>query len=175
MQYIYSIADVIDFRYGKSKTFEPVLISTMLKPKPVNDPSDCAARDKIYEICAWYKDQIRKKRNSLRKADEDERDTIHDDIRNLKAERNEKVADLITNENILMLIIEDREQEKVQAKSRTAKKSIATDWTIYAPILRCEMFRRILKASKEQLATVKEDPSGEYTLYNFRYVKEYKD
>lgn len=172
MQYIYDdVSETVDFRHGKPKTVSPIPISCMLKMNPKNIQSDCAARDEIFGICEEYREKIQKRHKELRKVAEDERDVIYDNILDLTTERNEKIAKLLTNENILLLVIEQKEREWLRAQSRTKRKAIATDWYIYGPLLENKTFQRILQESREKLATIIEDSTGEYTLYGFHYRK----
>lgn len=159
MEYIYKSASTLDFRDGKAKRAKYVPVADMLTVGRSKSSLDYMVVDQIIEICNSYKRMIARLRTRTRKSDTDERDVIYDRICDLKVERDNKVADCITNENVLYLVIQHYEKNKIRA------------WNLYVPILNSEMFKRILKDSKEKLATIKEDPSGDCSLYGFRYSK----
>lgn len=172
MQYIYDDASTIDFRQGKPKSVEPPLISDILKIHGYENAADCAARDKIVAISDDYRVKVRRERSKLPKADPDESDAIYENIANLEKEQEQEVLKLLTNTNILALLIEDNERKWRQAKSRSKKRSIAADWQLYGPLLDCDMFLTMLQEGKEKLAKIEEvDCDGEYNLYSFSFNK----
>lgn len=160
MEYVYASASTIDFRSGKDKFASYLPISAMLNVKVTTSSADCDAIDNVIELDNFYNEVINRLYMKKRKADTDEQEVIFDQIRDKKAERDETINQLITNGNILYWVLAHYEQNYKSIK-----------WNIYAPILGCKAFRRILKESKQKLSVIKEDPSGEYALYKFRYTK----
>ena len=174
MQYIYDDASKVDFRFNKPKTVVPLSISDMLKTEADENAADLKAKNAILAICREYRKKIRGERSKFRTADDDERDAIYENIANLMAERDGKIVKLLTNVNILMLLIVDNERKLKRARTKSKRKSIATDWNLYGPLLDSKMFCGILNESKEKLAKVVPDPEGEYTLYGVNYSKTYE-
>lgn len=160
MEHIYKLASGIDFRKGKEKFAEYIPISSMLNVEQTNTREDTETYQKAVEICDTYKEVINNLYKEMRGVDEDERDVIYDRIRDKKVERDGKIAQVVVNENILLLVIAHYE------------KAEAVDWHIYSPILNNEIFGQILKRSKGKLAIIEESLSGDYHLYGFRYVKQ---
>ena len=160
MEYIYQLAAKIDFRKGKKKRVQYVPVSAMLEANLQESPQDDLLIEQAVRLNDEYKQKINGLYKAMSKADEDERDIIYDRIYDVKRERDERIARLVQNENILMRMI--MQYEKAQL----------VDWHLYAPLLGCALFERILKRSRERLSRIVEDPAGEYALYAFRYRKE---
>lgn len=159
MDYVYQCAKKIDFRDGKAKAAKYIPISSMLTFGQTEDPEDIKTKDKIKKKCENYKKTIRGLYLKLRKTGDTERDVLYEIIQQQKKERDATVAAMISNENVLYLLIKEAEKAK------------EPDWYFYAPLLKCDSFQRVLAASKERLATIVEDPLGQYFLYEFRYSK----
>lgn len=168
MEHVYKIASKIDFRKEKAYRAEYKPVSNMFKYEPIESVANCEARDKIVNICLDYKKKISDEFADLSNRT-DEADVIFENVANLRAERDGKIRDLMTNEDILMLVIKyfDRRADEEQ------KRSYKTDWYIYGPLLDNGLLKNILKESKEKLAEIHEDEFGQYDLYDFKYSKIY--
>lgn len=158
MEYIYQTSK-INFQKGKKKYAKHVTILSMLNVKPQDNDADIWQCKEIIEELEQYNKKINWRRMLIQNADDDEKKVLYENILDIKKERYEKVAKLITNENVLVLTLKYFED-------------IGTNNTnFYDPLLCTKMFLDMLNKSKQKLATIKEDPSGEHSLYGFKYTK----
>ena len=135
-------------------------ISDMLKePAPKSTSTVYEYRDKIVSISKEYKEKLDFLYSELRRADDDEKDYLYAKIKQTKDKRNEKVKELLSEEYVLYLVIKDYEKEERE------------NWHIYAPLLENELFKKMLKASKEKMPQVIQKDDGEYDLYGLKFTK----
>ena len=160
MEYIYRLAQKIKFQKGRPQKIDYARIIDMIRePSAEKNSTTYAKRDAIIRLCEEYKKILDGLYRELHTVDDDEKETVYARIMEKKAERNEKVAGLLTSEYLLYLILKAYEKGKVE------------DWKLYAPILDNPLFVSMLKRSKEKLCTVMEDGDGAYTLYGRKYTK----
>ena len=114
---------------------------------------------KIINSCEEYEQKLKLLYPDLRLADEDEKDIIYETIRQTQAERTKQVTELLSEEYVLYLVIKDYEKEERE------------NWHIYAPLLENELFKKMLKASKEKMPQVIQKDDGEYDLYGLKFTK----
>ena len=77
----------------------------------------------------------------------------------MKDDRTEQVNELPSEEYVLYLVLKDYE------------KTNCENWHIYAPLLENELFKGMLKMSKEKLQKVASKDDGEYDLYGLKFAK----
>lgn len=160
MEYVYKSAKGIDYRTGKDKQKTYIAISDMLKePETKSTSTVYDKKRKIINACEEYEQKLKLLYQDLRLADEDEKDIIYEKIRQTKEERNKQVKELLSEEYVLYLVIKDYEKEERE------------NWHIYAPLLENELFKKMLKASKEKMPQVIQEDDGEYDLYGLKFTK----
>ena len=160
MEYVYKSVKDIDYRKGKEKEIEYRAISDMLKePAPKSTSTVYEYRDKIVSISKEYKEKLDFLYSELRRADDDEKDYLYAKIKQTKDKRNKQVKELLSEEYVLYLVIKDYEKEERE------------NWHIYAPLLENELFKKMLKASKEKMPQVIQKDDGEYDLYGLKFTK----
>lgn len=159
MEYIYKIAGVIDYRKGKSKVIEYRAISNMIKEPQKDTSTSYEHKRKVVEICEEYKKKLDLLYMELRQADEDERDLIYETIKQTKEERKEKASRWLNKEYVIYLLIKEFEKEDSE------------NWHIYAPLLECDLFQKMLKENKEKMQEVEQNPNGEFDLYGIKFAK----
>ena len=160
MEYVYKSVKDIDYRKGKDKEIEYRAISDMLKePTPKSTSTVYEHRDKIVSVSKEYKEKIDFLYSELRHSDDDEKEVIYTRIKQTKEDRNEQVNELLSEEYVLYLVL--KEYEKMNCEN----------WHIYAPLLENELFKGMLKMSKEKLQKVASKDDGEYDLYGLKFAK----
>ena len=160
MEYVYKSVKDIDYRKGKAKKKYYLAISDILRlaePKSASTVYD--RKKKVIDICEDYKEKLEVLYKELRLVDEDEKEVLYARIRQTKEERNEKVKDLLSEEYILYLVLKEYE------------KTMGENWHLYAPILENELFKSMLKTSKEKMQKVSSKDDGEYDLYGLKFTK----
>ena len=166
MEYVYEEAQKIDFRKGKQKQITYLSIIDMINEPPrVKSSTVYAQRDKVLSCCEEYKDKLSFLYRELKIVDEDEQETVYEEILDLKKERNEVVASMLTEEYVLYLILKESEK-LVQGEDNQQE-----NWRLYAPILSSKLFVSMLKESKEKLFEIVENPDGEFCVYGKNYAK----
>ena len=162
MDFIYYEANKIDFRSGKSKNDEKVLISSMLSYLDDDNENVTEVLEDIKETIKIYTKEIDYLNGIKRKLkDESEKEVFYEDINNLINERNEVISKKITSPKIMYYLIKDFEKGKI------------TDYRFYSPLFENNVFLEILNQSKEKMAKIIESNEGEYTLFDFKYNKKY--
>ena len=160
MEYVYKSVKGIDYRTGKDKQKTYIAISDMLKePETKSTSTVYDKKRKIINACEEYEQKLKLLYQDLRLADEDEKDIIYAKIKQTKDKRNEQVKELLSEEYVLYLVIKDYEKEERE------------NWHIYAPLLESELFKKMLKASKEKMPQVVQKGDGEYDLYGLKFTK----
>ena len=160
MEYVFKSVKDIDYRKGKDKEIEYRAISDMLKePTPKSTSTVYEHRDKIVSVSKEYKEKIDFLYSELRHSDDDEKEVIYTRIKQTKEDRNEQVNELLSEEYVLYLVLKDYE------------KTNCENWHIYAPLLENELFKGMLKMSKEKLQKVASKDDGEYDLYGLKFAK----
>ena len=160
MEYVYKSVKGIDYRTGKDKQKTYIAISDMLKePETKSTSTVYDKKRKIINACEEYEQKLKLLYQDLRLADEDEKDIIYEKIRQTKDKRNKQVKELLSEEYVLYLVIKDYEKEERE------------NWHIYAPLLENELFKKMLKASKEKMPQVIQKDDGEYDLYGLKFTK----
>lgn len=160
MEYVYKSVKGIDYRTGKDKQKTYIAISDMLKePETKSTSTVYDKKRKIINACEEYEQKLKLLYQDLRLADEDEKDIIYEKIRQTKDKRNKQVKELLSEEYVLYLVIKDYEKEERE------------NWHIYAPLLENELFKTMLKASKEKMPQVIQKDDGEYDLYGLKFTK----
>ena len=160
MEYVYKSVKGIDYRTGKDKQKTYIAISDMLKePETKSTSTVYDKKRKIINACEEYEQKLKLLYQDLRLADEDEKDIIYEKIRQTKDKRNKQVKELLSEEYVLYLVIKDYEKEERE------------NWHIYAPLLENELFKKMLKASKEKMPQVIQKDGGEYDLYGLKFTK----
>ena len=160
MEYVYKSVKDIDYRKGKDKEIEYRAISDMLKePTPKSTSTVYEHRDKIVSVSKEYKEKIDFLYSELRHSDDDEKEVIYTRIKQTKEDRNEQVNELLSEEYVLYLVLKDYEKMNCE------------NWHIYAPLLENELFKGMLKMSKEKLQKVASKDDGEYDLYGLKFAK----
>ena len=160
MEYVYKSVKDIDYRKGKDKKKDYLAISDMLRlaePKNVSTVYD--RKKKIIAICEAYKEKLDFLYKDLRLVDEDEKDVIFARIKQTKDKRDEEVKELLSEEYVLYLVLKEYE------------KTTGENWHLYAPLLESELFKSMLKMSKEKMQKVVEKDDGEYDLYGLKFTK----
>lgn len=160
MEYVYKSVQNIDYRKGKEKEIEYMPISNMLKvPAPKSTSTVYEHRNKVVAICKEFEKKLDFLYSELRRADDDEKEVIYTRIKQTKEDRNEQVNELFSEEYVLYLVL--KEYEKMKGEN----------WHIYAPLLENELFKGMLKMSKEKLQKVAPKDDGEYDLYGLKFAK----
>ena len=160
MEYVYKSVKDIDYRKGIEKEIEYMPISNMLKVSaPKSTSTVYEHRDKVVAICKEFEKKLDFLYSELRRADDDEKEVIYTRIKQTKDERNEQVNELLSEEYVLYLVL--KEYEKMKGEN----------WHIYAPLLENELFKGMLKMSKEKMQKVAPKDDGEYDLYGLKFAK----
>lgn len=159
MEYVYKSLINIDFRKGKDKQKEYSSILDMIKVPKMQKSTVYEHKEKIIAICEEYKEKLSYLYQKIRSADEDEKCVIYARITQMKNERNERVKELLSEEYVLYLVLKEYE------------KATGENWHLYAPILESELFRHMLKESKEKMQIVSPKEDGEYELYGLKFTK----
>ena len=107
----------------------------------------------------YFKEKIDFLYSELRHSDNDEKEVIYTKIKQTKEDRNEQVNELLSEEYVLYLILKEYEKEKSE------------NWHLYAPLLENELFKDMLKMSKEKMQKVALKDDGEYDLYGLKFTK----
>lgn len=161
MDYLYAQVKKVHFRRGREQfgDYRPISESLAYILRAGN-ATEYRHKDKIVEVIDASKAQINRLYLAIRTADEDEREVLHEQIAEVKAERDKQVAKWLTNENILLLVL------------RHYEKNNAADWRIYAALINHPIFSDLLWDLYDGTATkVIEDERGEYVLYGRKYTK----
>ena len=116
-------------------------------------------RDKVVAICKEFEKKLDFLYSELRRADDDEKEVIYTRIKQTKEDRNAKVKELLSEEYILYLVL------------KAYEKTTGENWHIYAPLLENELFKGMLKMSKEKMQKVAPKDDGEYDLYGLKFAK----
>lgn len=160
MEYVYKSVQDIDYRKGKEKEIEYMPISDMLKvPAPKSTSTVYEHRDKVVAICKEFEKKLDFLYSELRRSDDDEKEVIYTRIKQTKDERNEQVNELLSEEYILYLVL------------KAYEKTTGENWHLYAPLLENELFKGMLKKSKEKMQKVAPKDDGEYDLYGLKFAK----
>lgn len=159
MEYVYNSLINIDYRKGKDKQKEYSSILDMIKVPKMQKSTVYEHKEKIIAICEEYKEKLSYLYQKIRSADEDEKCVIYARITQMKNERNERVKELLSEEYVLYLVLKEYE------------KATGENWHLYAPILESELFRHMLKESKEKMQIVSPKEDGEYELYGLKFTK----
>ncbi len=159
MEFMFKSANEIDYRKGKEKKKEYSYIFDMLKVCERCSSTAYGQRDRVIRICEKYANIINLLYKNLRKSDEDERDLLYERIREVKEERKREIASILDDEYVLFLALKHYEKKN------------SDNWQIYAPLLECDLFKKILNESKEKMLRVIPMADGEYDLYGLKYTK----
>lgn len=159
MEYVYRSVKDIDYRKGKEKEIEYRAISDMLKEPTLKKSTAYDHKRAIIAISKEYKEKLDFLYSELRRADDDEKEVIYTRIKQTKEGRNEKVKELLSEEYVLYLILKKYEKETGE------------NWHLYAPLLENELFKGMLKMSKEKMQKVTPKDDGEYDLYGLKFAK----
>ena len=159
MEYVYKSVKDIDYRKGKEKEIEYRAISGMLKEPTLKKSTAYDHKREIIDISKEYKEKLDFLYSELRRADDDEKDNLYVKIKQTKDKRNEEVKELLSEEYVLYLILKEYEKEASE------------NWHLYAPLLENELFKGMLKMSKEKMQKVASKDDGEYDLYGLKFAK----
>ena len=159
MEYVYKSVKDIDYRKGKEKEIEYRAISGMLKEPTLKKSTAYDHKREIIAISKEYKEKLDFLYSELRRADDDEKDNLYVKIKQTKDKRNEEVKELLSEEYVLYLILKEYEKEASE------------NWHLYAPLLENELFKGMLKMSKEKMQKVASKDDGEYDLYGLKFAK----
>ena len=159
MEYVYKSVKDIDYRKGKEKEIEYRAISSMLKEPTLKKSTAYDHKKEIIAISKEYKEKLDFLYSELRRADDDEKDNLYVKIKQTKDKRNEEVKELLSEEYVLYLILKEYEKEESE------------NWHLYAPLLENELFKSMLKMSKEKMQKVASKDDGEYDLYGLKFAK----
>ena len=175
MEYACKSADKIDYRKGKPKNIEYSIILDMIKePKTKDTSSVYRHKNNALAICEKYKDEINSLYEEIRNAEDDEKDALYKKIEKIKEKRKKEVNEEFTKEYVIYLFLKELEKRKKSNNDETedqSKKSAGENWHLYAPLLDNDLFKNMLKNSKEQMRTVVPKDDGEYDLYGLKFTK----
>ena len=164
MDYLYALVNKIHFRKGREQygDYRPIS-SNLAYDIGSGNATEYRHKDKIVEIIDESKARINRLYQTIRTADEQEREVLYEQIADIKAERDKQVSKWLTNENVLILVL------------RHYEKNSAADWRIYAAFINHPIFSELLWELYDGTAEqVTEDENGEYTLYGRKFAKKYK-
>ena len=164
MDYLYALVKKVHFRKGREQygDYRPIS-SSLAYDIGSGNATEYRHKDKIVEIIDESKARINRLYQTIRTADEQEREVLYEQIADIKAERDKQVSKWLTNENVLILVL------------RHYEKNSAADWRIYAAFINHPIFSELLWELYDGTAEqVTEDESGEYTLYGRKFAKKYK-
>ena len=163
MDYLYALASKIHFRKGREQyeVYRPIS-SNLAYNISSGNATEYRHKDKIVSVIDGSKAQIDCLYQSIRTADEQEREVLYEQIADIKAERDKEVAKWLTNENVLILVL------------RHYEKNSTADWRIYAALINHPIFSELLwELYDGTAAKIVEDENGEYTLYGRKFTKKY--
>ena len=164
MDYLYALVKKVHFRKGREQygDYRPIS-SSLAYDIGSGNATEYRHKDKIVEIIDESKARINRLYQTIRTADEQEREVLYEQIADIKAERDKQVSKWLTNENVLILVL------------RHYEKNSAADWRIYAAFINHPIFSELLWELYDGTAEqVTEDENGEYTLYGRKFAKKYK-
>ena len=164
MDYLYALVKKVHFRKGREQygDYRPIS-SSLAYDIGSGNATEYRHKDKIVQIIDESKVKINRLYQTIRTADEQEREVLYEQIADIKAERYKQVAKWLTNENVLILVL------------RHYEKNSAADWRIYAAFINHPIFSELLWELYDGTAKqVTEDENGEYTLYGRKFAKKYK-
>lgn len=159
MEHVYALVNDIDYRKGKDKEIEYRAISDMLKEPTLKKSTAYEHRNKVVAISEKYKEKLEFLYSELRCADDDEKDYLYVKIKQTKDKRNEEVKELLSEEYVLFLVLKEYE------------KKTGENWHLYAPLLESELFKSMLKKSREKMQKVEQKDDGEYDIYGLKFTK----
>ena len=164
MDYLYAQVKKLHFRKGREQYGDYCPISSNLAYNiSSGNATEYRHKDKIVKIIDESKARINNLYQTMRTADEQEREVLYAQIADIKAERDKQVAKWLTNENVLILVL------------RHYEKNSAADWRIYAALINHPIFSKLLWELYDGTALhVVEDENGEYTLYGRKFTKIYR-
>ena len=164
MDYLYAQVKKLHFRKGREQYGDYRPISSNLAYEiSSGNATEYRHKDKIVQIIDESKAAVNRLYQTIRTADEQEREVLHEQIMDIKAERDKQVARWLTNENVLILVL------------RHYEKNSAADWRIYAALINHPIFTELLWELYDGMALqVVEDENGEYTLYGRKFTKKYR-
>lgn len=164
MDYLYAQVKKLHFRKGREQyeVYRPIS-SNLAYDISSGNATEYRHKDKIVQIIDESKAAVNRLYQTIRTADEQEREVLYAQIADIKAARDKQVAKWLTNENVLILVL------------RHYEKNSAADWRIYAALINHPIFSELLWELYDGTALqVVEDESGEYTLYGRKFTKIYR-
>ena len=164
MDYLYAQVKKLHFRKGREQyeVYRPISSNLSYNISSGN-ATEYRHKDKIVQIIDESKAAVNRLYQTIRTADEQEREVLYAQIADIKAERDKQVAKWLTNENVLILVL------------RHYEKNSAADWRIYAALINHPIFSELLWELYNGTALqVVEDESGEYTLYGRKFTKKHR-
>ena len=164
MDYLYALVKKVHFRKGREQygDYRPIS-SSLAYDIGSGNATEYRHKDKIVQIIDESKARINRLYQTIRTADEQEREVLYKQIADIKAGRDKQVSKWLTNENVLILVL------------RHYEKNSAADWRIYAAFINHPIFSELLWELYDGTANqVTEDENGEYTLYGRKFAKKYK-
>ena len=164
MDYLYARVKKLHFRKGREQCgdYRP-LSSNLAYDICSGNATEYRHKNKIVQIIDESKARINNLYQTIRMADEQEREVLYAQIADIKAERDKQVAKWLTNENVLILVL------------RHYEKNSAADWRIYAALINHPIFSELLWELYDGTALqVVEDENGEYTLYGRKFTKKHR-
>ena len=164
MDYLYAQVKKLHFRKGREQygDYRP-LSSNLAYDICSGNATEYRHKDKIVQIIDESKARINNLYQTIRTADEQEREVLYAQIADVKAERDKQISKWLTNENVLILVL------------RHYEKNSAADWRIYAALINHPIFSELLWELYDGTALqVVEDENGEYALYGRKFTKIYR-
>ena len=164
MDYLYTQLKKLHFRKGREQyeVYRP-LSSNLAYDISSGNATEYRHKDKIVQIIDESRSAINRLYQTIRTADEQEREVLYAQIADIKAECDKQVARWLTNENVLILVL------------RHYEKNSAADWHIYAALINHPIFSELLWELYDGTALqVVEDENGEYTLYGRKFAKKHR-
>ena len=164
MDYLYAQVKKLHFRKGREQyeVYRPIS-SNLAYDISSGNATEYRHKDKIVQIIDESKAAVNRLYQTIRTADEQEREVLYAQIADIKAARDKQVAKWLTNENVLILVL------------RHYEKNSAADWRIYAALINHPIFSELLWELYDGTALqVVEDESGEYTLYGRKFTKKHR-
>lgn len=161
MDFIYTkIKESTDYRRGKGKKKELVLLENLFKEKLRPENNDYKIKDAVLKMLEEYKKQVAFLRGQMKSKDSEEAEVIREEIAFLKQEKEREVVAKIRNLNVFRLVLSSLEKKK------------EVDWIFYS-ILLChnDYFKQLIKEGNGRLEAVYEDPTGTITLCGYNYSK----
>ena len=164
MDYLYAQVKKLHFRKGREQCgdYRPIS-SNLAYDISSGNATEYRHKDKIVQIIDESKAAVNRLYQTIRTADEQEREVLYEQIADIKAERDKHVTSWLTNETVLILVL------------RHYEKNSAADWRIYAALINHPIFAELLWELYDGTALqVVEDENGEYTLYGRKFTKKYR-